>query len=225
MKHIRSLISSPIVHEGKAVGTLRLHSDQPSAFATDDLRILDAISTLASSAASNALLFYKTEELAIRDSVTGLYVQRYFRERLLEEHRRSLLTNAPLTLLMCDLDRFKSYNDRYGHAVGDLILKKSATLIKKTAKDGFVARYGGEEFAVLAPKHDLEAGHKLAETVREAIASMELSVRREVIPLTISIGVAAFPLDTLDSEELIHIADKRLYRAKEAGRNQVCSGE
>lgn len=223
--NVRSVLASPLVHEGKVVGTLRVNSPEAMAFSTDDLRLLDAISTLASSAISNAILFQKTEELAIRDSLTGLYVQRYFLERLQEEHRRSLLTNTPLTLLMCDLDHFKICNDRYGHGIGDYVLAKTSEIISEKANGGIVARYGGEEFAILIPKISIQEGRTLAESIRTAIASMGLSVRREAIPITISIGIASIPSDTLDSEELIRIADQRLYQAKAGGRNQTCGGK
>jgi diguanylate cyclase (GGDEF)-like protein len=225
LKQVRSVISSPLVHEGKAIGALRLNADVPSAFTTDDLRILDAISTLASSAISNSILFQKTEDLAIRDSLTNLFVQRYFLERLKEEHRRSLLTKAPLTLLMSDLDHFKQCNDRYGHAVGDLVLLEVAKILREEATDGIVARYGGEEFSILFPKTNLKEGLRVGESIRKRIHDMKFSVRREDIPTTISVGVASMPEDTLDSEELIRIADKRLYRAKEQGRDQVCAGD
>ena len=222
---LRSVVVSPLIHEGKVVGTLRVNAEKPGAFTTDELRLLDTIATLASSAISNAILFQKTEELAIRDSLTGLYVQRYFLERLSEEHGRSLLTHAPLTLLMSDLDHFKECNDRYGHSIGDDMLVKISELISQKAIDGIVARYGGEEFSILLPKHTPEDGYVLAESIRTAVANMNFAIRRETIPMTISIGVASIPKDTLDSEELIRIADKRLYQAKKSGRNRVCGAD
>jgi len=222
LSEVRSVIASPVIHEGKVIGTLRLHSPDPSCFETDELRILDAITTLASSAISNCLLFRKTQELAIRDSLTGLFVQRYFMERLGEEHRRCLISKTPLTLLMCDLDHFKVCNDRYGHGVGDMALLKTSELLRQKVPDGIVARYGGEEFSILLPKIAFEEGLKLAENIRAGVERMNLNVRRQEIPMTISIGVASVPVDTLDSEELMRVADKRLYNAKRAGRNKVC---
>jgi diguanylate cyclase (GGDEF)-like protein len=222
VEEVRSLIAAPLVHEGKMAGTLRLSSAEPNRFTTDDLRFLDVVATLASSALSNSILFQKTEELAIRDSLTGLYLRRYFLERLREEHGRSLLTQASLTLLMCDLDHFKQCNDRYGHGVGDFVLTKTAEVLRQKASDGIAARYGGEEFAVLLPKVSLSEGVILAETIRKAVSEMNLMIRREIVPVTISLGAAAIPADTLDSEELIRIADQRLYHAKNYGRNQVC---
>lgn len=225
LEDTRSVIASPLIHERKVIGTLRINSPKPDVFTTDDLRLLDAISTLASSAISNSILFQKTEQLAIRDSLTGLYVQRYFLERLAEEHRRSLLTKSPLTLLMCDLDRFKDCNDRYGHGIGDYVLTKISEVMLQKASDGIVSRYGGEEFAVLLPQLEFKKGRMLADSIRTAVMEMNLAIRREVIPVTISIGVASIPVDTLDFEELIRIADTRLYEAKKNGRNQVCGGK
>lgn len=222
MSGVRSLIAAPLMYEGKVIGTLRSNSSERNAFDTDDLRLLDAVAMLASAAISNSLLYQKTEELAIRDSLTGLFVQRYFLERLAEEHKRCLLAKTPLTLFMCDLDFFKACNDRYGHAVGDLVLSKTAEVIKQIAGDGIVARYGGEEFVVLLPKVDLIVGRAMAESLRVKIKEMNLTVRREIIPMTISIGVASIPEDTLDIEQLIRLADERLYVAKKQGRDRVC---
>ena len=224
-EEVKNLIAAPLVHEGKVVGALRLNSAKVGALNTDDLRLLDAIATLASSALSNSLLFQKTEELAIRDSLTGLYVQRYFLERLAEEHKRSLLTGASLTLLMCDLDHFKACNDHYGHGIGDYALVKTGEILQKKAGHGIVARYGGEEFAVLFPKLSLDEGCHFAEAIRSALQETKFVVRREEIPITISIGAASIPSDTLDSEELIRIADRRLYQAKKNGRNQICCAD
>ena len=222
IESIRSVIASPLIHEGKVVGTLRISSSTPDRFSTDDLRLLDAIATLASSAVSNSIVFQKTEELAIRDSLTDLYVHRYFLERLSEEHRRSLLTKTPIALLMCDLDHFKNCNDRYGHGVGDMVLTETAKILSQAKHHGIVARYGGEEFAILIPKAAKKEGKIAAEMIRAAVSDMKVTVRRETIAITISIGVASIPEDTLDAEELIRLADERLYEAKKGGRNQVC---
>jgi diguanylate cyclase (GGDEF)-like protein len=220
-EEIRSLISAPLLHEGRVLGTLRLHSAAPESFTADDLRLLDAISTLASAALSNAMLFEKTQELAIRDSLTGLYVQRYFFERLREEHRRVLRSGHPLSLLMCDLDHFKAANDRWGHGAGDLMLIRFSEILKEKAEEGVVARYGGEEFAVLLPECPKGRALELAEEVRGAMEQFPFTIRREQVKMTVSIGVANIPADTLDDEELIRKSDEALYRAKREGRNRV----
>lgn len=220
-EEIRSLIGAPLLHEGRVLGTLRLHSERAEIFSADDLRLLDAIAILASAALSNAMLFEKTQELAIRDSLTNLYVQRYFFERLQEEHRRALRTGHPLSLLMCDLDHFKAANDRWGHGAGDLMLVRFADILREKIQAGITARYGGEEFAVLLPETSKEKALRLAEEIRNAMAKSPFSIRREKVQMTVSVGVASLPADTLDEEELIRRADEALYRAKREGRNRV----
>jgi diguanylate cyclase (GGDEF)-like protein len=220
---LRSLVCAPIVNEGRVMGTLRVNSSKTKIFTNDHLRLLDTIALLASSALSNAMLFEETERLAIRDSLTGLYVRRYFFERLKEEHRRALMTNRPISLLMCDLDHFKNCNDRYGHGAGDLILVRFAEILTQSAENSIVCRYGGEEFSVLMPEISKEDAQTIAAKICMAVEREQFMIRRERIRMTVSIGVANFPKDTLDLETLIHKADQALYQAKRSGRNQVCS--
>ena len=218
----KSIMVTPIIYESRVVGTLRINSEAAETFTTDDLRVLSVIGDIASTAISNAFLYQKTEELAIKDSLTGLFVHRYFKERLKEEHKRALLTNTPLSLLMADLDNFKSYNDRYGHAAGDIILKKIGDIFSSHVKEnGIVARYGGEEFAVLLPNIEKVEGLRKAEGIRQAIANEKFELRGVDTGITISIGVANIPKDTLDAEELIKRSDTYLYDAKRKGKNQV----
>jgi len=222
-QNIRSLIIAPIFHEGRVIGALRINSREPDTFSNDDLRLMDAIAVLSSSAISNAMLFEKTEELAIRDSLTGLFVRRYFDDRLKQEHSRALLTNRPLSILMCDIDHFKDCNDRYGHGGGDLMLVRFAEILRECCEGAIVARYGGEEFILLLPEATPEAALQLGERIRSHVESQPFEIRRDQIKMTVSIGVASMPRDTLDAETLIEKADKALYAAKRAGRNRVCS--
>lgn len=219
---VRSLILAPLLYEGRVIGTLRSNSHLPDVFTTDDLRLLDTIAALASSALSNAVLFEQTEELAIRDSLTGLYLRRYFFDRLKEEHKRALLTNRPLSLLLCDLDHFKDKNDRYGHAVGDQLLVHFSTILKESLDEGIIARYGGEEFAILLPETNKKDAFEIAERIRKTIEESPFNLRRNVLTVTVSIGVASFPEDTLDRESLVQRSDEALYKAKREGRNRVC---
>ncbi|MFA7000912.1 MAG: sensor domain-containing diguanylate cyclase, partial [Candidatus Omnitrophota bacterium] len=220
---LRSLVAAPIVNEGRVMGTLRVNSSKSKAFTNDHLRLLDTISVLASSAISNAMLYEETELLAIRDSLTGLYVRRYFFERLKDEHRRALLTHRPLSLLMCDLDHFKACNDRYGHGAGDLILIRFAEILAQTAEQAIVCRYGGEEFSVLLPEIAKEDASALALRICRATEAESFMIRREPVRMTVSIGVSGFPEDALDMETLVQLADQALYQAKRKGRNRVCS--
>jgi len=219
---LKSLMVTPLMYQSRVIGTLRLNSEDIETFSIEDLRVFSIIAGLASAALSNAILYQKTEELAIKDSLTGLFVHRYFKDRLKEEYKRALLTNTPLTLAMADLDNFKSYNDRYGHTAGDIILKKVSEIISSVIKEkGIVSRYGGEEFAILLPKVMSKDAYEDLETIREKVASTSFDLRGVRTAITISIGVASIPSDTLDSEELIKMADMCLYDAKGRGKNQV----
>ena len=222
-ENARSLIVAPLFHEGRVTGTLAIHAARANVFSHDDLRLLDAIATLASSAISNAMLYEKTERLAIKDSLTGLYVRRYFFDRLKEEHRRCLLSQKTMSLLMCDLDHFKECNDRFGHQGGDLMLVQFSEILGGLLKNSILARYGGEEFAVLLPETSKAEALKVAESIRKTVEQTPFHIRRENVGMTVSVGAASLPDDTMDLEALVHLADQQLYRAKRQGRNKVCA--
>jgi len=219
---LRSLIVTPLMSDGRVMGTFGLYSRHSNIYTHDDLRLLDAIATLASSAISNSMLYERTNELAIRDSLTGLYVRRYFYARLKEEHRRALSSHKPLSVLMCDLDHFKSLNDQFGHQAGDLILTQFTQVLSKFTEGAVVARYGGEEFAVIFPEASKDQARQWAEQICTAVEGTVFQVRRQEVRVTVSIGLANLPDDTLEMDALVHKADEALYAAKKAGRNQVC---
>ncbi len=224
--HLRSVCASPLVTENKVLGVARMSGSQGALFAQDDLRLLDIISSLGAVTLRNHLLYERMEELAIRDSLTNLYLNRYFQERLSEELVRAHAhKKAPFSLILLDIDHFKRYNDEFGHAAGDLVLKRSAAILSKSvARSDLTARYGGEEFVVLLPGKDLNEAVKTAETMREAVAAHKFMLRRVESSMTASFGVASYPKDGETKEELIRAVDKRLYEAKRAGRDRVCGG-
>lgn len=220
----RSLIAAPLINEDKVVGILRMDSPDELAYTQDDLRLLDIIADLGALTVENALLYVKTEELAIKDSLTGLFVRRYFAERFHEELQRGAITKSGLSLLILDIDHFKDYNDQYGHAAGDLVLKYLSKTINSLVREGdIVARYGGEEMVVLLAGRGKKDAISAAENIRKTIKDKPLSFRRHVANITISIGLASYPEDSVIEEELIRLADKRLYKAKKAGRDRVSS--
>jgi len=167
------------------------------------------------------------QHLAIHDGLTGLVNHREFYLRLNEEFSRSKRHKRPITLLMMDVDHFKKFNDLHGHPQGDLALKLIAAAIKECArKSDLVARYGGEEFAVLLPETSLEEGLELGlrvqKKVSESMPEIGRLTRKEKIEVTLSIGMAAFPNEASTPEELVRVADERLFTAKNRGRNQIC---
>ncbi len=219
-----SLIVKPLVIDNNVLGLVRVDSLNESAFGQHELRILDIIGELAAVALENARLYRQTEELAIKDGLTGLYVHRYFRERLGEEVKRALHSKSFFAFLMLDIDDFKNFNDKYGHMSGDAVLKNVGHVLKTMASAGdVVARYGGEEFAFLVINCDRKKAVALAEDIRLKIQNSPIVLRREKCSVTVSIGVAVFPEDANDENGIISQADRQLYLAKEKGKNTVCS--
>lgn len=166
------------------------------------------------------------EELSRSDPLTGLANRRHFDEIKEVEFRRALRLGQPLTVLMCDVDFFKRYNDYYGHAQGDLCLKALADTLKGVfARAGeVVARLGGEEFVVLLPGVDAQCAHRSAMRLQQRLAERELPHSASAVSpyVTLSIGVAAFDPETVDQfDQLLCRADEALYRAKTQGRNCI----
>jgi len=163
---------------------------------------------------------------AVIDVLTGIANRRAFLERMPLEFRRSLREGKPLALILADIDRFKLYNDTYGHAAGDICLKAVAKVVRETIKrpGDFCARYGGEEFVVLLPDTGQEAAVNVAENIRANVERLRLPHERAVPDgfVTISMGVAVLTDEAgVTSETLLQQADKALYAAKDSGRNRV----
>lgn len=163
-------------------------------------------------------------KMAVVDTVTNIYNKRYLLDRLGEEFSHAKRTDLPLSLIMLDIDHFKSVNDTYGHLAGDMVLTQLARLLKeqKRAED-VLARYGGEEFGVLLRETNTEAAVALAERMRKIIDQETFVFQDQEIPVTISLGVATMTPERqfANEKELIHSADKALYESKEGGRNRV----
>jgi diguanylate cyclase (GGDEF)-like protein len=165
---------------------------------------------------------------AVLDALTGVPNRRSFTESLLKEYKRSQREHLPLSMIMCDVDKFKEYNDTYGHINGDMCLKKVAQTVQASLKrpTDFVARYGGEEFVVLLPTTSLEGAMHIAETIRSNIEKMGMPHRNSspLAVVTLSLGVATTEGGSDETyEHLVEHADMALYRAKELGRNRVTS--
>ena len=219
----RSLVAAPLVSGDKVIGILRMDNAREFTYTQDDLRLLDIIADLGAVAIENALLYAKTQELAIRDSLTGLAVRRYFLERLQEEVKRTAIKKGRLSLLMIDIDHFKIYNDQFGHATGDIVLKHLARTMSSMMREGDIAaRYGGEEIVIMLCGRDKKEALLEAEEIRKAVKDNPIILRRHTANVTVSIGVSSYPEDALPAEGLIRMADERLYKAKAKGRDRVC---
>lgn len=222
---VRSLMIVPLMIGKKALGILRMDSPHEKNFTMEDLRFLTTIADVGAVAIENAQLYERLEQLAIKDSLTGLYLRRYLAERLSTEVSRQMRRKGGMSFLMLDLDEFKQYNDKFGHAAGDIVLRTVAMILSDFFRQpgDLVCRYGGEEFCVLLPDCPKEKAADLAEALRKRIAEQTIVLRREKTGITVSIGAASFPKDAMNPKELIHKADLALYQAKEKGRNRVCA--
>jgi diguanylate cyclase (GGDEF)-like protein len=176
----------------------------------------------------NVDLHETVQKQALTDELTGLYNVRQFHSRLDNEIDRAQRFATPLSLVMLDIDKFKSVNDTYGHQQGDRVLVEVARVLRRLSRDvDLPARYGGEEMAVVLPQTDLGGAEQQAERMRSAIEGMQIA-RLDgggLLQITASFGVASFPGEGPDKTTLIAAADAALYRAKHGGRNRVERGE
>ncbi len=216
----------PLAAQGDLLGVLSLERTTP--FETEGRA--EAAERLAGTAAEQLALALASLDLreilreqATHDSVTGLYNRRYLEEALEREIRRAERKGTRLGLLLLDLDRFKPFNDSYGHDAGDALLRSFGAFLRARVRAGDVAcRYGGDEFTVLLPEANEENVHRRAEELRQKVREMPipgLPPARE--PVTLSAGGAVYPDNGKTSAELLRAADEALYRAKAEGRDRV----
>lgn len=217
-KDDRSFICSPIKIGKKLIGVVYLSSVNTRSFNEQDVNFVELLCDKFAILYILYKEYSRTRDMSIKDGLTGLYNHRHFQELLSKEIEDAKLYGYPVCLLMIDTDKFKQYNDTFGHPMGDELLKNIAKIILSIVGDkGYVCRYGGDEFAVILPNFYKENAAVLAEEIRKAYYSL----RRGDIQVAASIGVACFPLDASSKDELIKKADELLYRAKKEGRNRV----
>ncbi len=224
IRPVASLISAPLISDHKFLGILRIDNPLPLFYSQDDLRFLTALCDLGAVALENAELFQKTKDLAIHDELTRLYTKGYFLDQLREECERGLRQDTILSLFMLDIDYFKDYNDKFGHAGGDIVLRKlSRTMADSLEKySPTVSRFGGEEFCIILPSQGKSSAYKIADQLRVEIEKTKIILRKQETHVTVSIGISSFPQDAADADGLVLKADKAMYEAKEKGRNRIC---
>jgi diguanylate cyclase (GGDEF)-like protein len=159
---------------------------------------------------------------ATRDPLTGLWNRRMILEQLSREFHKASRDGQPLAVTVADLDHFKAVNDRYGHTVGDSVLRAASERLRSVLRHyDFIGRYGGEEFLIILPACEPHLATNIAERARQALSSPPLQVDTRSLAITASLGVACSTSGRIDPAALIHAADQALYRAKAAGRNRV----
>ncbi|ANU12800.1 sensor domain-containing diguanylate cyclase [Planococcus halocryophilus] len=229
-----SIMATPIARNNKTEGVLVLASKKKYAFAKHQLKILDILSTYFAVSIEKAGYMQKVIAKSERCGLTRLYNYRYLDESL-EKHIQEIKEGKleQLSLIMMDIDHFKSINDQYGHQSGNDILVQLADILREEiAAEGMVARYGGEEFVVLLRNYSKELAMLLAEKLRKRIETHEFLIetdlanerQQQIIHITMSIGVSSAPEDSDEGMSLIRNADRALYiGAKQAGRNKVAA--
>ncbi|MCS7041557.1 MAG: diguanylate cyclase [Bryobacteraceae bacterium] len=217
----RSVLLEAVRHHGKALGVLLLASDRP--YTEEEIRRFRLLSRPLALAFHNALAYAELEKVAALDGLTGCYNRRFGLARLREEFARARRMDAPLAVVVFDLDHFKAINDTWGHLAGDRVLVWAARQARLVMRQGDVlVRYGGEEFLAVLPFAGEEEACEAAERIRAAVAASPVPNGRGSIPVTLSAGVAAWPQSAVESElELVDLADSALYFAKRGGRNRV----
>lgn len=217
-----SLYCQPLSARSKFIGVFVMSARKPRAFAKHHKDFIATLMNQVAAVIDNTYLHRRVLDMALTDGLTGLLNHRTFMEKLDEEFQRLDRNPRPFSLLILDIDYFKKVNDTYGHPVGDMVLKHVASVIRGLVRSiDFVARYGGEEFAVGMVDADLNQAIGLAERIRKAVANSAVTAGKNVISLTVSIGIASTDRGCRRKEDLIALADEALYEAKRGGRNRV----
>ena len=219
-------LAAPMTHNEQTLGVISVGGmlRHPK----NEKTMLRMVADLGSIALSNSLLYHQMEQLANSDGLTQLCTKRHFLSRLAELIVRADKGHEGFSIFIFDIDHFKHYNDANGHPAGDEALRTTGKILREIVReDDVTARYGGEEFIVLLPNTSKDGAAVVAEKIRSAIQVHEYpnEKKQPLGDLTISGGVACYPFDGRTSAELIGKADEALYKAKRAGRNQVCISE
>ncbi len=220
---LKSGLAVPIAMEQRIIGVLFVFNRQTTLFDDKDADLLLALATQAAIAIENANLYVELQKAALTDSLTGLYNSRYLAQRLPAEIARADRYGGKLSLIMADCDSLKTVNDTFGHHVGDRLLVELGRIMRDTVRESdIVVRYAGDEFVVLLPDADVADVHQVGERVRHEVADYRLDVGNGLTSVTISLGLATYPVHAEDAESLLQKADNALYRAKNLGKNRVC---
>ena len=213
----------PMMAQSEALGILYLTQPPDARLTEAKQRLALAMAEHIAMALSNLKLHETLRSQSIRDPLTGLFNRRFMEESLDLELRRAARNQRPLGVIMLDLDRFKHFNDTYGHEAGDTLLRELGALLQTNIRGEDIAcRYGGEEFTLILPEGSSEVIQQRAEALREAIGSLEVMHRGKPLGLiSASLGVAIFPEHGRTGEALLQAADAALYQSKDAGGNLV----
>lgn len=220
-----ALVAVPLFSpdRGQVIGVLELlDRGDGEPFDEADLHTIRSFAVQAAVAIENVRLHEATQQASVTDGLTGLWNLRYFQQRAEEEVERAERFGHALSLAILDIDRFKSVNDEHGHLVGDQVLVEVAERVSGEVREvDTVARYGGEEIVIVLPETDLNGARLTAERIRSAVGAEPIETDAGPVRVTVSLGVAGYPMHGRTAGELLRSADQAMYAAKEGGRDRV----
>jgi diguanylate cyclase (GGDEF)-like protein len=216
----------PLMARGQALGLLHLRAPDENRARVLDVSTEQLAQVVADSVAltwANLTLRETLRQQAIRDPLTNLYNRRFMEESLVRELHRAARSHQSVSLIMMDIDHFKQVNDRFGHAIGDEVLRQLGRHVQDSSRGSDIpCRYGGEEFLLIMPEATLEIAGRRAEQIRERFRQMKFGLESGALgQVTMSLGVAAFPQHGEVMEAVLRAVDAALYRAKTEGRDRT----
>lgn len=236
LEKIKSIIIIKLTNpkNNEVEGHLVVYSTE-STILEDDFRLILLLSSYINIAITNIKMFEYVKQLAITDTLTGLFVQKYFKELLTEEIKLARYYNKPIILAMFDIDNFKQINDTYGHNVGDEVLIRFANILKTRLREtDVIARYGGDEFAVIFPNITVDDAKNVCEEIRSTVLKEAIVLSKYTnhtvhqlstrVKFAISCGIGAYTSKFSSAEEFINYVDGLLYKAKQTGKNKIVAG-
>lgn len=220
----KTLMCAAIIsHAGESIGVVSVDElEGAGKVGQDEARLFSILMDFVSLSFKNSRLFKKVEMLANTDGLTKLYTHRFFQEVLKAEIEKSSKSQKQFSIILSDIDHFKRFNDTYGHQAGDYVLEQTAACFKSCVRNiDVMARYGGEEFIALLPETNVNGAYVMAERIRKAVEAKVYQFNDQTMKVTVTLGVATYPVDSQNNIELVKKSDLSLYFGKENGRNRV----
>ncbi|MHB8482396.1 MAG: sensor domain-containing diguanylate cyclase [Nitrospiria bacterium] len=220
----KTVLSVPIVNNKKTIGVLEMvNKEDDTGFDSKDLELLLKLVDQAAIAIERSVLFQQMSDLVVTDDLTKLFNYRYLEQTLDIELRRSQRYKSEISLVFLDIDHFKDVNDAYGHQAGSQVLIELGKVLIECLRDvDIIARYGGDEFVVVLPETNVETTFNIVKRLQKSIREFKFLKKRGLnLKLTVSFGIAGFPLHAKNKQDLIKVADMAMYKAKNEGRDQI----
>ncbi|MBN1620362.1 diguanylate cyclase [candidate division WOR-3 bacterium] len=219
---LKSVACVPMIRRDQILGVLTLHHSQESYYKKHHIDVLRQIANQAAVSLENSHIFNQLHHLSITDELTGLFNRRLFFTLADKEYFKAIKFNEFLSMMMLDLDDFKSINDVFGHCAGDAVLENVSKIFQTQIRNyDILARYGGDEFAILMPKTHIQGAIELAKKIHREVENSETRFEDDTLKVTLSIGVAEKDPSTDSFSNLLKKSDQALYRAKSKGKNRI----